>query len=177
MNYYIKNYFFSGNTTKGVASMHYNEGFIKNTEFFTTAELAKKLKMNTQVITRKIQSGEIRAYKIGKDWRIPEQSVFDWLENNVNEKGKQSKKQTKKQIISEDKTGKLMLKTNKKKYLLEYILAQFEPNLKYSESDLNKIINRYHSDIKTIRNDFINEQMMELSEGYYCRCNDYKLIG
>ena len=74
--------------------MQYNEGFIKNTEFFTTAELAKKLKMNTQVITRKIQSGEIRAYKIGKDWRIPEQSVFDWLENNSNDYKNPAKKQT-----------------------------------------------------------------------------------
>lgn len=157
--------------------MQYYEGFIKNTEFFTTAELAKKLKMNTQVITRKIQSGEIRAYKIGKDWRIPEQSVYDWLENNVNGKKNQSQKQTKKQIISEDKTGKLTLKTGKKKYLLEYILAQFEPNKRYSEAELNKIINRYQADFRTIRNDFINEQMMELSEGYYYRCNDYKLIG
>ena len=81
------------------------------------------------------------------------------------------------QIISEDKTGELMLKTGKKKYLLEYILAQFEPNKRYSEADLNKIINRYQADFRTIRNDFINEQMMELSEGYYCRCNGYKLIG
>ena len=45
--------------------MNYTEGVIRNTEFFTTTELAEKLKMNVQVITRKVQAGEIRAYKIG----------------------------------------------------------------------------------------------------------------
>ena len=64
--------------------MDYSEGIIKNTEFFTTSELAEKLKMNVQVITRKVQAGEIMAYKIGKDWRIPEQSVIQWLEQHSN---------------------------------------------------------------------------------------------
>jgi len=63
----------------------YTEGIIRNTEFFTTSELAKKLKMNVQVITRKVQSGDIRAYKIGKDWRIPEPSVHAWLEQRSND--------------------------------------------------------------------------------------------
>lgn len=157
--------------------MQYYEGFIKNTEFFTTAELAKKLKMNAQVITRKIHSGEIRAYKIGKDWRIPEQSVFDWLENNVNEKKNSATKQPRKEIISEAKTSDLTLQVGTRKYFLEYILAQFEANKNYSEAELNKIINRYHTDFTTVRNDFINEQMMKLSKGYYRRCNDYKLTG
>ena len=68
--------------------MKYYQGLIKKTEFFTTNELAEKLKMNQQVITRKVQSGEIAAYKIGKDWRIPEQSVLEWLERNSNRNAK-----------------------------------------------------------------------------------------
>ena len=68
--------------------MDYSDGIIRNCEFFTTSELAEKLKMNVQVITRKVQAGEIEAYKIGKEWRIPERSVYEWLERNVNTNGK-----------------------------------------------------------------------------------------
>ena len=58
---------------------------LRETEFFTTTELAQKLKMNVQVITRKVKAGEILAYKIGKDWRIPDQSVTEWLERQTNQ--------------------------------------------------------------------------------------------
>ncbi len=54
--------------------------------FFTTKELAGRLQMNVQVITRKVQRGEIRAYKLGKDWRIPESAIVEWLEKNSNTK-------------------------------------------------------------------------------------------
>ena len=103
--------------------MSYYEGIIQNTEFFTTSELAKKLKMNVQVITRKVQAGEINAYKIGKDWRIPEESVYNWLEDLSNKSGHGSK------TTSQPKIGPILIEPNvhqphsNRKYLLEYILA------------------------------------------------------
>jgi excisionase family DNA binding protein len=52
--------------------------------FFTAAELAEILKMHPQVITRKLQSGAIAGYKLGKDWRISEAQLLDFLERHSN---------------------------------------------------------------------------------------------
>ena len=156
--------------------MDYYEGLIKNTEFLTTAELAEKLKMNVQVITRKVQSGEIEAYKLGKDWRIPEHSVFAWLETHSNKhKKKSTKVKAASPIITEVQPEQLSTEPSKRKFLLEYILAQFEPNKEYNESEVNNIITRFHKDFATVREDFITEKMMDQSNGNYRRRSEYRL--
>ncbi len=155
--------------------MEYYEGLIKNTEFFTTSELAEKLKMNVQVVTRKVQSGEIYAYKIGKDWRIPEQSVFDWLQDHSNQARRTPRQKIVKNFVKEEHIDKLPAQRSKRKYLLEYILAQFEPNKVYREEEVNRIISRYHDDFATVRREFIAEKMMDRSEGNYRRRTEYRL--
>lgn len=145
---------------------------IRETEFFTTTELAQKLKMNVQVLTRKVQAGEIEAYKIGKEWRIPEKAVSQWLEKNSNRSVRAKKLATvtaqAEQIIA-GRAGR--------KDLLDYILAQFEPQRTYSETEVDRIINRFHADSRQIRLQFVDEQMMERVNGQYRRRPDYKLIG
>jgi excisionase family DNA binding protein len=156
--------------------LNYTEGIIRKTEFFTTSELAKKLKMNVQVITRKVQAGEIRAYKIGKEWRIPEQSVLEWLESNVNTGRKPTGKEKAAASFAKDtKVKKLPTQHSKRKYLLEYMLAQFEPNREYTEDQVTGIIGRYHEDIEAVKREFISEKMMERRNGQYRRRSDYKL--
>ncbi len=44
--------------------------------FFTSAEIAEILKMNPQVIARKLQAGEIEGYKLGKDWRVSKDQLL-----------------------------------------------------------------------------------------------------
>ncbi len=154
------------------------QGLLKETEFFTTAELAKKLKMNVQVITRKVQAGEIEAFKIGKDWRIPEQSVHNWLARNSNRKEKTAPTQKQKVVqsyVKDDQIKKLPAQKSKRKFLLEYILAQFEPHRNYREDEVNRIINRYHTDYDTVRREFVDEEMMEQVNGGYRRRVGYQL--
>jgi excisionase family DNA binding protein len=152
--------------------MDYNKGVIKETEFFTTSELAKKLKMNVQVITRKIQAGEIFAYKIGKDWRIPEYAVFEWLENRSN--GKNGKSNNNGGTTATKPAGERPVVRSNRKYLLEYILAQFEPSKEYSEDEVNRIIARYHDDYRSVRQEFVSEKMMEHVGSSYRRRAGYK---
>lgn len=52
--------------------------------FYTSAEIAQILKMNPQVITRKLLAGEIPGYKIGKDWRVSEAQLLEFLERHSN---------------------------------------------------------------------------------------------
>ena len=155
--------------------MDYSDGIIKNTEFFTTTELAEKLKMNVQVITRKVQAGEIMAYKIGKDWRIPEQSVLQWLEQHSNQNSNNPKDKVIRNFVKDEHIEILPAKRSKRKYLLEYILAQFEPNRDYTEEEVNNVIGRHHEDFATVRREFIAEKMMERSSGVYRRLPGYKL--
>lgn len=154
--------------------MTYREGIIKETEFFTTAELAKKIKMNVQVITRKVQAGEIEAYKIGKDWRIPEQSVYNWLEHLSNKTTSRPRKKVVMKAPDKSKSGVLPAQRSKRKFLLEYILAQFDPNQTYAEAEVNKIIARYHNDYSSIREQFVGESMMDAVDGGFRRKAGYR---
>ncbi len=158
--------------------MNYTDGIIKNTEFFTTSELAEKLKMNVQVITRKVQAGEISAYKIGKEWRIPEQSVFNWLESNRNTRTRSADKVKVEIEPGRNKQSKqLPAARSKRKYLLEYILAQFEPDRAYTEEEVSRIIGRYHQDTAAVRQEFLSEHMMDRIDENYRRHAGYRLSG
>lgn len=50
-------------------------------EFYTAQEIADKLKVNIMTIYRYIKAGKLKAYKLGKDFRI-EKSAFDDFLNN-----------------------------------------------------------------------------------------------
>ncbi len=154
--------------------MNNSKPSIKETEFFTTSELAKKLKMNVQVITRKVQAGEIHAYKIGKDWRIPEQSVLAWLENHSNRNGRPTiGRTTAKQLNKRPvHTGAA---EPRRTALLEYIMAQFAPQRDYTEADVDRVIARYQSNTQAIRSELVALGMLTNNSGRYRRVSNYRL--
>ncbi|MDH3890442.1 MAG: DUF2087 domain-containing protein [candidate division Zixibacteria bacterium] len=151
------------------------ESSIRETEFFTTSELAQKLKMNVQVITRKVQAGEIHAYKIGKDWRIPEQSVLDWLERNSNRNGRSPSTRSSPVKRTAKKANSDAAGEPRRTALLEYIMAQFEPQRDYTESDVDRIIARYHSDTQAVRTELVALGMLTNDLGQYRRVPDYRM--
>jgi excisionase family DNA binding protein len=160
----------------GVTRVNYTEGVIKKTEFFTTSELAEKLKMNVQVITRKVQAGEIRAYKIGKEWRIPEPSVYEWLESNANTGNGRSRRRAVSSSTGTDTPAtRAKPRSGKRQDVLEYILAQFEPNRLYREEEVDRIISRHDNDCSAVRSEFVAQKMMEKADGHYRRHNGYRL--
>ena len=160
--------------TSRSALVEYYEGLIRNTEFFTTSELAKKLKMNAQVITRKVQSGEIAAYKIGKDWRIPEQSVFEWLEQNSNGNGRT---EPRKHSVRKPAQPEALPRRTTRHHVLEYILAQFDPDRSYSATEVTRTIARYHDDHDSSLHEFVSERMLECTDGKYRRRPGHRLSG
>ena len=48
-------------------------------EFYTTKELAEKLRVNIMTIYRYIKSGKIKAYRIGKEFRIAKKDFDNFL--------------------------------------------------------------------------------------------------
>jgi len=154
--------------------LNYTEGIIRNTEFFTTAELADKLKMNVQVITRKVQAGEIKAYKIGKEWRIPEPSVYEWLEANVNSHGSDPTRRSP-ATPRHAPPANAGTHAEKRRHLLEYILAQLEPNRLYTEKELDRHITRHFDDCSSVRRELVERRMMDLENGLFRRRAGYRI--
>lgn len=48
-------------------------------EFFTAFDLAEKLSVNVMTIYRYIKAGKLKAYKIGKEFRIEKQEFDNFL--------------------------------------------------------------------------------------------------
>ena len=49
-------------------------------EFYTARELAKKLRVNIMTIYRYIKAGKLKAYKIGKEFRIEKKEFNKFLD-------------------------------------------------------------------------------------------------
>ena len=50
--------------------------------FYTPKEVSKQLKINYNRVLELIHLGELSAYKIGRDFRISEGHLFDFLQKN-----------------------------------------------------------------------------------------------
>src|SRR3712207_196053 len=53
-------------------------------ELYTAAEVADVLRLNHQVVQRKLQAGEIPGYRIGREWRVEKSQLVEWLEQHSN---------------------------------------------------------------------------------------------
>ncbi len=148
-----------------------------NLKFYTTNEIAEMLKMNVQVIARKLQHGDIIGYKIGKDWRVKEVDLMAWLEKHSNKNVMSESQKVIGRFMKDGRFDQLPAQRKKRKYILEHILKEFMPGKVYDESDVDDIIRRYHDDYCRVRRDFIDERMMYRHEGKYRRNSGYHFIG
>lgn len=57
-----------------------------NKEFYTAEELAGKLRVNIMTIYRYIKAGRLKAYKIGKDFRIDQGEFNKFLDKTKTKK-------------------------------------------------------------------------------------------
>ena len=53
-------------------------------EMYTVYEVAKTLKLDAETIRRYINREKIRAYKIGKEWRVKESDLLEFIERQSN---------------------------------------------------------------------------------------------
>ncbi len=144
-----------------------------NLKFYCTSEIADMLKMNVQVIARKLQYGELPGYKIGKDWRVKEEDLLSWLEKHSNQAGQDPAERVIARFMKKGRFETFPVQYKRRKYILEYILRQFELNRIYTEKEVNEIIVRYHDDYCRVRRDFIDEKMMNRKDGKYRRNVSY----
>lgn len=51
-------------------------------DLFSIKEVAAYLKVSQRLVRRMIASGELEALKVGREWRIPIDTIAAWVENN-----------------------------------------------------------------------------------------------
>jgi len=140
----------------------------KDLKLLTAAEIADILRMNHQVILRKLQSGEIEGYKLGKDWRVEEGKFREWLQSKSNRLlAKDERAKTIQTFFKNERLVSLPAKRKKRLYVLERIWQSFSPHRVYSESEVNEIIQRYYDDFCTIRRELVDNGFMVRSGGKY----------
>jgi len=54
--------------------------------YLTPEEVAKKLRVTTWTIYNLIKRGELNAFRVGAQWRIPQEEVNAMIERSVNKK-------------------------------------------------------------------------------------------
>ena len=144
--------------------------------FYSTQEIGEMLKMNVQVISRKLSSGEIVGYKIGKDWRVAESDLLSWIKKHSNQRrGKNRAVNVIDNFIKDGKITALPAKRKKRIYVLEHILQFFKLGQIYTEAEVNELILQHYNDFCTVRREFIDEKMMSRSNGKYRRNSSYLL--
>ena len=143
---------------------------IDEMRFLTAAEVAEILRLNHQVVLRKLNQGEIEAYKIGKQWRIEERALRNWLERHSNKRSERDR------ILHNffDDKGRLKSipsKRSKRRFILEKLCEEFEHDRTYTEQEVNDILRNFHPDVCTLRREFIASKLMIRKKGLYHRCN------
>ena len=146
---------------------------ISETVFLTSAEVADKLKLNQQVVVRKLQTGEIPGYKIGKDWRVSDHQLAAWLESRSNQNRLDERAKIERAFFKNGRLVEIPAQRKKRVVVLERLLAEFDPIKIYPEAEVNEVLRRFHDDVCTLRREFIMEKMMVRSGGKYRRAQFY----
>lgn len=133
---------------------------------YTSAEVADILKLNHQVVQRKLQAGEIPAYRIGREWRVERAQLMSWLEERSNQRHP-----TDHWFTKDGRLRSLPKKQSLRLPVLTRLAASFEPNRVYPEREVNAVLRRFHNDVAGIRREMV-------AEGLFVRTRDgiYKLV-
>ena len=148
------------------------EKSFREMKLLTAAEVADIVRLNHQVVLRKLKTGEIAAYKIGKEWRVEESALREWLDRHSNRRSEQDKV-LQNFFDDEDKLKSIPTKRSKRIYVLERLLEEFDFDKTYSEKEVNQILRQFHSDVCTLRREFIMNNMMVRKDGLYHRCTSH----
>jgi excisionase family DNA binding protein len=140
--------------------------------FYTAAEVAEILKVNHQVLVRKLQAGEIPAYKIGKDWRIEEGELQAWLRAGSNRQRNRSGSREESVVRNFFEGGRLKeipARRSKREIVLKTLAQRFRKGRVYSETEVNEILGAFHPDFCTLRRELVMGKHLEREGGRYWR--------
>jgi excisionase family DNA binding protein len=137
---------------------------------YTAGEVAELLRLNHQVVQRKLQAGEIPGYRIGRDWRVEHSQLMDWLAKHSNQRRTMSDAE---KVLGNflDADGRLLsIPTSRAKraVVLAYVADQLEADRTYGERELNAVLRRFHHDVATLRRELVGAKLvLRTPDGVY----------
>lgn len=122
---------------------------------YTAAEVAEVLRLNHQVVQRKLQAGEIPGYRIGREWRVERTQLLAWLERHSNQRRDPV-------AVWFDEHGRLTSLPAKRSLrgpVLARLAEAFEPTRSYKEQEVNEVLRRFHDDVASLRREMVAEKL------------------
>jgi excisionase family DNA binding protein len=130
---------------------------------YTSAEVAELLRLNHQVVQRKLQAGEIPAYRIGREWRVERGQLVAWLEEHSNRRDPVSA-----WFGRDGRLKSIPVRRSARAPVLARIAEAFEPARTYHERDVNAVLRRFHDDVASLRREMVAEHLFIRSrDGVY----------
>ena len=149
---------------------------VSESRFLTAAQVAELLRLNHQVVLRKLQSGEIPGYKIGKDWRVEEMELQAWLDSVRNradearDEGADAQEEAiRNHFFVDGKLKQIPARRSKRAVVLRILARRFEKGRAYRESEVNALIKSAHPDFCTLRRELVMARLLEREKGTYRR--------
>jgi excisionase family DNA binding protein len=134
-------------------------------QLYTAAEVADILRMNQQVIQRKLQAGEIPGYRIGREWRVERAQLMTWLEQHSNQRDALDN-----WFTADGRLKRLPAQRAKREMVLQRIVRAIEPHRTYKERELNAVLRAFHDDVAALRREMVATKLLVRStDGVYKR--------
>jgi excisionase family DNA binding protein len=134
--------------------------------FYTSAEVAGLLRLNVQVVQRKLQAGEIPGYRIGKEWRVERAQLLEWLGRHSNQ---QVKNLSDRWFEPSGRLKALPSQRAKRRAVLERVAELFDPGRAYKEPEVNMLLRAVFDDVAYLRRELIAENLVNRAGGIYRR--------
>jgi excisionase family DNA binding protein len=143
---------------------------------YTAAEVAEVLRMNPQVIQRKLQSGEIPGYRIGREWRVERAQLLGWLEAHSNQRT-QNMDGTAPFFDRDGRLKALPAPRKKRELVLRRLADEFQWERSYTEKDVNAVLRPFHDDVATLRRELVmNKLLIRTTNGVYKKAGPTDVI-
>jgi excisionase family DNA binding protein len=154
-----------GNTQKDTlryAQVRYHPFMEDDLTLLTAPEVADVLRLNHQVVQRKLQAGEIPAYRIGREWRVKKIDLIEWLEQHSNRRlPKTTRQRTLASFFGPDgRLTKIPDRRGKREEVLREVVKVLEPARIYAERDLNAVLRRFHDDVAWLRRELVSMKLL-----------------
>ncbi len=136
----------------------------------TAGEVAETLKMNPQVVARKLSAGEIEGYKLGKEWRVSEEQLLAYLHRHSNKNRQQDESEKiVGRFIQDGKLKEIPAVRSKRFVILKHLAGMLDSQRVYTEKEINDFLSTFHDDVCTLRREMVGNKLMVRSAGKYKR--------
>lgn len=134
--------------------------------FYTSAEVADLLRLNRQVVQRKLQAGEIPAYRIGREWRVEQGQLLEWLERHSN---RRERPLTDRWFDEDGRLRALPAQRAKRQAVLARVAELVPPDRAIPEREVNAFLREVFDDVAFLRRELVGAGLLIRSAGVYRR--------